>query len=192
MEKPHIVVILADDLGWNEVSWHNPGFLTPRMEALSSAGVRLDQSYVTPKCSPSRAALLSGRYPWRLGMQRGAIERWQDTGLDTGVDLLPELLGQGGYSTHLVRRENGRKYEIEKRRWMVQEVMKRSIFWVVVVVFLSPVLLRWASGTLATVGRDSCPPTGASTPSLASTTTSLTTTLGKKLDGEIFYLFAGS
>ena len=74
------------------------------MEALSAAGVRLDQSYVTPKCSPSRAALLSGRYPWRLGLQRGAIERWQDTGLDTGVDLLPELLGQGGYRTHLVRR----------------------------------------------------------------------------------------
>ena len=102
-KKPHIVVILADDLGWNEVSWHNPGFLTPRMEALSSAGVRLDQSYVTPKCSPSRAALLSGRYPWRLGLQRGAIERWQDTGLDTGMDLLPGLLGQGGYRTHLVR-----------------------------------------------------------------------------------------
>ena len=103
-EKPHIVVILANNLGWNKVSWHNPGFLAPRMEALSAAGVRLDQSYVTPKCSPSRAALLSGRYPWRLGLQRGAIERWQDTGLDTGVDLLPELLGQGGYRTHLVRR----------------------------------------------------------------------------------------
>ena len=76
-ERPHIVVILADDLGWNEVSWHNPGFLTPNMEALSREGVRLGQSYVSPKCSPSRAALLTGRYPWRLGLQRGAIERWQ-------------------------------------------------------------------------------------------------------------------
>ena len=74
------------------------------MEALSSVGVRLNQSYVTAKCLPSHAALLSGRYPWRLVLQRGAIKRWQDTGLDTGVDLLPELLGQGGYSTHLVRR----------------------------------------------------------------------------------------
>ena len=71
--KPHVVYILADDLGWNEVSWNNPGFLTPNLEKLASEGVLLNQSYVTPKCSPSRAALLTGVYPWRLGMQRGAI-----------------------------------------------------------------------------------------------------------------------
>jgi arylsulfatase A-like enzyme len=101
-QKPHIVVILADDLGWNEVSWHNPAFLTPRMEALSAAGVRLAQSYVSPKCSPSRAALLTGHDPWRLGLQRGAIERFQATGLNSSLPLLPELLRRGGYSTHLV------------------------------------------------------------------------------------------
>ena len=71
--QPHVVYILADDLGWNEVSWNNPGFLTPNLERLASNGVLLNQSYVSPKCSPSRAALLSGLYPWRLGMQRGAI-----------------------------------------------------------------------------------------------------------------------
>ena len=102
-KPPHIIVILADDLGWNEVSWHNPNFLTPHMEQLSREGVRMDQSYVTPKCSPSRAALLTGVYPWKLGIQRGAIERFQATGLDTSRPLLPELLQQGGYSTHLVR-----------------------------------------------------------------------------------------
>ena len=71
--QPHVVYILADDLGWNEVSWNNPGFLTPNLERLALDGVLLNQSYVSPKCSPSRAALLSGIYPWRLGMQRGAI-----------------------------------------------------------------------------------------------------------------------
>merc|ERR1711962_382084 len=101
-KKPHIVIILADDLGWNEVSWHNPHILTPRMEELSRKGVRLERSYVTPKCSPSRAALLTGAYPWRLGMQRGAIERFQATGLNTSIPLLPELLRQGGYTTHMV------------------------------------------------------------------------------------------
>ena len=101
-DKPHIVVILADDLGWNEVSWHNPHFLTPRMEELSQEGVRLAKSYVSPKCSPSRAALLSGRYPWKIGHQRGAIERFQATGLNTSLPLLPELLRQGGYKTNLV------------------------------------------------------------------------------------------
>ena len=91
---PHIIVILADDLGWNEVSWHNPAILTPNMEVtltpasrfimalskllqrLSDEGVRRTQSYTTPKCSPSRAALMTGLYPWRLGMQRSAIARY--------------------------------------------------------------------------------------------------------------------
>ena len=91
---PHIIVILADDLGWDEVSWHNPAILTPNMEEavtpasrfimalsklfqrLSGEGVRLTQSYTSPKCSPSRAALMTGLYPWRLGMQRSAIARY--------------------------------------------------------------------------------------------------------------------
>ena len=104
------------------MSWHNPHFKTPNMEQLSKEGVRLSKSYVTPKCSPSRAALLTGTYPWRfflslfsissipvltflpwrLGLQRGAIERFQATGLDPNKVLLPELLQKGGYDTHLV------------------------------------------------------------------------------------------
>ena len=78
--QPHVVYILSDDLGWNEVSWNNPGFLTPNLEKLALDGVLLNQSYVSPKCSPSRAALLSGFYPWRLGMQRGAIGEISLTG----------------------------------------------------------------------------------------------------------------
>ena len=72
------------------------------MEELSRDGVRLSKSYVSPKCSPSRAALLTGIYPWRLGIQRGAVERFQATGLNPNKVLLPELLRKGGYATHLV------------------------------------------------------------------------------------------
>ena len=82
--QPHVVYILADDLGWNEVSWNNPGFLTPNLERLALDGILLNQSYVSPKCSPSRAALLSGLYPWRLGMQRGAIGKISHTPSHTG------------------------------------------------------------------------------------------------------------
>ena len=46
---------------------------------------------------------MTGLYPWRLGMQRGAIERFQPDGLNTSITLLPEYLQQAGYSTHLVR-----------------------------------------------------------------------------------------
>ena len=62
LDKPNIIFILADDLGWNQVSWHNERIKTPNMEELSSQGIRLNRSYVSPKCSPSRAALLTGLY----------------------------------------------------------------------------------------------------------------------------------
>ena len=53
--------MLADDLGWNEVSWNNPQVITPHMEKIiRNEGRLLTQSYVTPKCSPSRAALMTG------------------------------------------------------------------------------------------------------------------------------------
>ena len=93
---PHIVLILADDLGWADVSWHNDQVKTPHMDRLSGEGVRLDQSYVTPKCSPSRAALMTGVYPHKLGRQRGAIERFQPTGLNTSYTLLPQYLKMVG------------------------------------------------------------------------------------------------
>ena len=66
---PNIVVILADDLGWADVGWHNPGLHTPTLDRLAREGMILNQSYVQPSCSPSRAAFMSGRYPYHLGLQ---------------------------------------------------------------------------------------------------------------------------
>ena len=51
--KPHILFIVADDLGWNDVSWHNPDMITPHLHKLASEGVILNNYYVQPMCSPS-------------------------------------------------------------------------------------------------------------------------------------------
>ena len=59
--SPNIVIIVADDLGYNDVSWHNPVVRTPHLESLARDGVLLEQHYSQPSCSPTRAALLSGR-----------------------------------------------------------------------------------------------------------------------------------
>ena len=58
---PNIVFILADDLGYNDVSWHNPDIKTPNLEALARSGVILENNYVQPICTPTRSALLTGR-----------------------------------------------------------------------------------------------------------------------------------
>ena len=75
---------------------------TNKLRYLFREGIILERHYVHPKCSPSRAALLTGRYAWTMGRQRGAIERFQPTGLSTEYSLLPEYLQAGGYSTHIV------------------------------------------------------------------------------------------
>ena len=100
--KPNILYILADDMGFGDVSWNNPDIKTPVLERLAREGVILDQFYAQPKCSPSRAALMTGLYPYKTSMQRGSIGPFRPTGLPTILPTLPDLLRQEGYSTHLV------------------------------------------------------------------------------------------
>ena len=65
LHKPHIVFFLVDDLGWNDVGYHNPDMYTPTIDKLARQGVKLEHHYSQPFCTPSRAALLSGKYPVR-------------------------------------------------------------------------------------------------------------------------------
>ncbi len=65
--RPHIVILLADDLGWGDVGYHGSKIDTPNIDELAESGTRFNQFYVQPVCSPTRGALLTGRYPIRLG-----------------------------------------------------------------------------------------------------------------------------
>ena len=64
-KQPNILFILADDLGWNDVSYHGSEIMTPNIDKLAAAGVKLENYYVQPICSPTRTQLLSGTYQVR-------------------------------------------------------------------------------------------------------------------------------
>ena len=66
-EPPHIILTMADDLGWGDVGYHGSKIDTPNIGGLAKRGVRLEQFYARPVCSPTHGALLTGRYPMRLG-----------------------------------------------------------------------------------------------------------------------------
>lgn len=64
----HILLIVVDDLGWSDVGFHGAKFKTPNMDKLAYDGVILDNYYVQPICSPTRSALMTGRYPIHTGV----------------------------------------------------------------------------------------------------------------------------
>ena len=97
--QPNIVVMLADDLGWGDVGYHGSKIETPHLDRLAKRGTQLDQFYVQPVCSPTRACLMTGRYPMRYGMQCGVIRPWAEHGLPLDEEMLPDVLGKAGYIT---------------------------------------------------------------------------------------------
>lgn len=97
--RPHVLFILADDLGWGDVGFHGGQIKTPTLDALAASGARLEQFYVQPVCSPTRAALLTGRYPIRHGLQVGVVRPWAQHGLPLEERTLSQALGEAGYQT---------------------------------------------------------------------------------------------
>ncbi|KDR15167.1 arylsulfatase B-like isoform X2 [Zootermopsis nevadensis] len=101
-ERPHIVFILADDVGWNDVGFHGSDQIpTPNIDALAYSGIILNQHYVQPICTPTRAALLTSRYPSNIGMQGIPIAGCEPRALPPGK-LLPQYLKDLGYTTRIV------------------------------------------------------------------------------------------
>lgn len=100
--RPHIVYIVSDDQGWKDVGFHGSDIKTPTIDRLAQDGARLEQFYAQPMCTPSRAALMTGRYPHRYGLQTLVIPSAGRYGLATDERLLPQALKEAGYRTAIV------------------------------------------------------------------------------------------
>jgi arylsulfatase A-like enzyme len=96
--RPNIVVFLADDAGWNDVGYHGSEIRTPTIDRLAREGVELDAFYAYPTCSPTRAALLTGRPASRFGIHEPIAGESRDA-LPRGAVTLAQLLRDAGYHT---------------------------------------------------------------------------------------------
>ena len=104
--KPHIVLIVADDLGWNDVGFTGSGsnIRTPTLDALAKSGVVLHNYYVSPICTPTRNCLMSGRYPIHTGLQHSVILDSLPNGLPLNETVIASVMKKAGYATHMARR----------------------------------------------------------------------------------------
>ena len=109
--NPNIVIIYSDDLGYSDLHFTgNPTISTPNLDRMSAEGISLTQFYsAAPICTPSRAAMLTGRYPVRVGMYANtsfAMDAWQRKdglgGIPSSEVTIAEALEKYGYDTKLV------------------------------------------------------------------------------------------
>jgi arylsulfatase A-like enzyme len=101
-DRPNIVIMLADDLGWADVGYHGGPIDTPSLDRLAEEGVELRRFYTTPICSPTRAALMTGRDPIRLGVAYAVIMPWSNSGIHPDEHFMPESFKTAGYQTAMV------------------------------------------------------------------------------------------
>ena len=111
-ERPNVLYVMADDLGWGDLSCYGrPDYKTPNLDRLASEGVRFTQAYsAAPVCTPSRCAFVTGRYPARtpVGLEEPIVARKQlaeqkrDPGLPPEHPTVASLLKSAGYRTALV------------------------------------------------------------------------------------------
>ena len=94
-EKPNIILIMADDMGYGDVGYYNPVLKTPFIDQMAKEGIQFNRFYVAvPVCSPTRGSILTGRHPYRYGIYSANVGHMKKEEL-----TLAEVLKEQGYAT---------------------------------------------------------------------------------------------
>ena len=101
-KQPNVIIFLVDDLGWADISLRGAPISTPNIDSIFEEGVDLQRFYATPICSPTRAALMTGRDPMKLGVSYAVIMPWMNNGIHPEEMFMPQAFQSAGYQTALV------------------------------------------------------------------------------------------
>lgn len=105
-QRPNVVIILADDLGYGDVQCYNPDrgkISTPNIDRLAAEGIRFTDAHSSSGiCSPSRYTLITGRYHWRTRMQKGLVGMWEPPVILPGRLTIGGLARSAGYTSGVV------------------------------------------------------------------------------------------
>ncbi|XP_005104849.1 arylsulfatase B-like [Aplysia californica] len=101
-KRPNIVFVLADDYGFNDIGYHGEQIFTPVLDKLASDGVKLENYYVQPICTPTRSQLMTGRYQIHTGLQHYVLLPEQANGLPLDDPTMADKMKEAGYATHMV------------------------------------------------------------------------------------------
>lgn len=100
--RPNVLILLADDLGWADVGYRGSEIETPGIDSLAEAGIVLERFYAEPICSPTRAALMTGRDPMKLGIAYDQIHPWYNAGLPKDAHTIARAFRNAGYQTAMI------------------------------------------------------------------------------------------
>jgi arylsulfatase A-like enzyme len=98
-DKPNVIVIISDDQGWADIGYNNPKVYTPNLDKLAANGATFTSHYVMPQCTPTRVAVMTGRYPGRFGPH--ALQASNAPAFPLGTPTLASMFRQCGYETFL-------------------------------------------------------------------------------------------
>jgi len=98
-ERPNVIVIITDDQGWADIGYNNPRAHTPNLDRLAAGGATFANHYVMPQCTPTRVAVMTGRYPGRFG--RAGLQASNVPAFPLGTPTLATMFRQCGYETYL-------------------------------------------------------------------------------------------
>ena len=105
-------MFVIDDLGWNDTSYRGSDIPTPTIDKFAKEGIRLQQYYVQRVCSPTRSAIMAGRYPYHMGLARAVISDGHPFGMPLNQTTIANELKRGGYATHCVG-----KWDLGMHKW---------------------------------------------------------------------------